>query len=197
MRLGIPTDVAETWWPPVQARFRAAHPGVAVETVVAAPPLLGERLRRGEIDLRVSYAPRGDLPVLWSDTRPMAWIGAPDFLLEPGGAVPLVVFDPPCTFRNAAIRTLEESGFRWTVAFQSSTLSGLWAAIASGLGVTARTGSALPGGLRVLGPESGLPELPRSTTALESSPGRPLGPAAARLSELLIRSQQATTEGAV
>ena len=197
VRLGIPTDVAETWWPPVHSRVRAAHPGIAVETLVAAPPVLGERLWSGEIDLRVTYEPRGDLPVLWSDRRPMGWIGAPDFVPEPGGPVPLVVFDPPCTFRNAAIRTLEEAGFRWTVAYQSSTLSGLWAAIASGLGVTARTGTALPGSLRVLGPDSGLPELPSATTALESAPGRPLGPAATRLSALLIRSLEATTEGAV
>jgi DNA-binding transcriptional LysR family regulator len=108
-----------------------------------------------------------------------------------------VVFDPPCTFRNAAIRSLEDAGLSWTVSYQSPTLAGLWAAVASGLGITARTGTAVPGQLRVLGPGMGLPPLPHSTTALEAGPGKVPGPAVERLSTLLIRSLQATTDGAL
>lgn len=197
VRLGIPVDVAETWWPAVRARFAAAHPRLTVETLVGAPPLLGERLRRGALDLRVVYEMSGEFPVLWSDTRPMAWIGAPTFVHDPATPVPLVVFGPPCTFRTAATRALEDAGLRWTVAYQSPSLAGLWAAVASGLGVTVRTGSSIPGQLRLLGPDAGLPPLPGATTALEAAPGEALGPAAARLAELLTRSLEATTDGAI
>jgi DNA-binding transcriptional LysR family regulator len=197
VRVGIPSDVAETWWAPVRERFGTAHPGLAVDTVVGAAPLLREKLSRGELDLRVVYEPRGDFPVLWSDTRPMSWIGPPDFVHPPAMPVPLVVFGPPCTFRSAAMRALDEAGLAWSIAYQSPTLAGLWAAVASGLGITVGTGSGIPGQLRMLGVEDGLPALPPTTTALESAPGRTLGPAATRLAELMVRSLEATTDGAI
>jgi len=192
VRVGIPTDVAETWWPPVRARFRAAHPRFTVETLVGAAPLLGEKLRRGELDLRVAHQPRGDFPTLWSEVRPMAWVGPADFVREPAAPVPLVVFNPPCTFRDAALRALEDAGLSWTFAYESPTLAGLWAAVASGMGVTVRTASGIPSPLRALGPEVGLPALPATTTAVESAPGRQPGPAAMRLVELMVRSLEAT-----
>ncbi len=192
VRVGIPTDVAETWWPPVRARFKAAHPAFTVETLVGAAPLLGEKLRRGELDLHVAYQPRGDFPALWSETRSMAWVGPVDFVREAAAPVPLVVFNPPCTFRDAALRVLENAGLSWTIAYESPTLAGLWAAVASGLGVTVRTPSGIPAPLRMLGAEAGLPPLPTTTTALEAAPGRQPGPAAMRLVELMVRSLEAT-----
>jgi DNA-binding transcriptional LysR family regulator len=168
-----------------------------VETVVGAAPDLAEKLGRGELDLRVAYEPQGRFPVLWSDTRPMAWIGPGDFARDPAAPLPLVLFDPPCTFRTAAIRALEDAGLAWTIAYQSPTLAGLWAAVASGLGVTVRTPSRIPGPLRVLEPEWGLPALPPVSTTLEAAPGKKLGPAPARLAELLVRSLEATSDGPI
>ena len=64
--------------------------------------------------------------------------------------VPLVVFEPPCGFRDAAIEALNRAGRAWEIVFTSPSLSGLRAAVEAGLGFTARTLSSFEGRLHPL-----------------------------------------------
>jgi DNA-binding transcriptional LysR family regulator len=181
--LGVPHDVAETWLPAVTAGFARSHPSVALETVEGRSPIMLNRLARGEIDLAVAFTAERPQDALWSASLPMVWIGRRDFSLS-DHRVSLAVFDPPCAFRSAATSSLDAAGIGWSVTYSSSSLSGLWAAVHIGLGVTVRTPAVLPAGLAVLDREMGLPELPPLFISLYGQPGK-TAPVTDRLRMLL------------
>ncbi len=101
-----------------------------------------------------------DLALLWQTEDqgsglglcPLAWIAHPDLdiraLLVSGEPLPLVMFDSPCLMRSRAIACLDAAGIPWQVVFVSHSLSGIWAAVQAGLGLTIRTRIGMPGNLR-------------------------------------------------
>lgn len=183
--LGVPHDVAETWLPAVTAGFARSHPAVAMETVEARSPVLFNRLANGEIDLAVAFTSDRPQGALWSASLPMIWIGPRNFTLNRTGPLSLAVFDPPCAFRSAATSSLDDAGIQWSIGHSSSNLSGLWAAVKVGLGVTVRTPAALPPGLAALGQAAGLPDLPPVFISLYGQNGKAATPAVGRLQDLL------------
>ncbi|HEY1908873.1 MAG TPA: LysR substrate-binding domain-containing protein [Myxococcaceae bacterium] len=143
LRLGVPQDIAERWLPEALARFSRAHPHVQLEVRVENNLVLRQLLAEGGLDLAVTFdRDGGRLP---SEVQlPVRWLAHPDFRWDPGTPLPLVVFEPPCIFRRMALEALDRSGIAWRVAFSSPSLSGLWAAVSAGLGVTVRTQLATP-----------------------------------------------------
>jgi DNA-binding transcriptional LysR family regulator len=59
--------------------------------------------------------------------------------------------------RDAALIALHERRLVWQIVYTSLSLTGLRAAALAGLAITPLPASAIVGGLRVLGVESGLP----------------------------------------
>jgi DNA-binding transcriptional LysR family regulator len=88
--------------------------------------------------------------------------------------IPLVLFDHPCLFRQAALRALEAKRLRWRIALTTPSLAGMWAALRSGYGISVRTDHRLPAGICEVGKGLGLPGLSaielRMLTASELSP---------------------------
>ena len=82
---------------------------------------------------------------------PLVWIQHPAFdlagILQRGEPLPLVAFDAPCVMRSRATGALDKAGIPWRVVFTSHSLSGIWAALQAGLGITLRTRAGLPEGL--------------------------------------------------
>lgn len=115
---------------------------------------------------------------------PMSWIG-PNAdkmpFLEAGEAVPLVVFDAPRMMRSTATTALDRAGIPWRIAFTSPSLSGIWAAVGAGLGVTVRTRAGLPTSLCEL---SGMPALPNIGLILHRAEAGPTD-VIQRLSEIV------------
>jgi len=98
---------------------------------------------------------------------------------------PLIAFEPPCIFREMSIKALDAAGIAWRLAFTSPSLSGLWAAVEAGFGVTLRTAVALPERLCVLDPaQSGLPPSPSISLALHAAEANP-PEAITKLAEIL------------
>jgi DNA-binding transcriptional LysR family regulator len=164
LRLGLPQDVAETWLPGVLARFEAEHPGTRIDVRVDRNAALMSDFERGEYDV-VAVWNAGSAPGP-SFVMPMAWIGpiSPrEGLQQPLG---LALFNPPCIFRAAGTTALDAANIAWQVRFSSPSLSGLWAAVAAGLGVTVRTGHGLPSTLKVLSDCDWLPPLPALTLSV-------------------------------
>jgi DNA-binding transcriptional LysR family regulator len=186
--LGIPHDVAETWLPAVVAGFARSHPSVALRTIEGRSNILLERLAAGKIDLAVAFTPTRPEGALWSGNLPMIWIGPRDYVISRHNPLQLVFFDPPCAFRNAATASLDQASITWSVAYTSSNLSDLWAAVNVGLGVTVRTPAALPSGLTILGRETGLPDLPPLFISLYGPSDGTMTPVANRLRTLLQAS---------
>jgi DNA-binding transcriptional LysR family regulator len=143
LRLGVPQDIAERWLPEALARFSRAHPHVQLEVRVENNLVLRQLLADGGLDLAVTFDRQGG-PLPSEVQLPVRWLAHPDFRWDPATPLPLVVFEPPCAFRRMALEALDRAGIAWRVAFSSPSLSGLWAAVSAGLGVTARTELANP-----------------------------------------------------
>jgi len=190
VRLGLLPDLAETWLPPVLARFAREHPTARLEVQVDRGIAMLDALDRGRLDLALVFdtdRPRGvrlaELPMVWIARRSTQW--------PLDGVLPLVLLEAPCTFRTAALAALDRAGIRWHVAFTSQSLNGIWAAVGAGLGVTVRTPIGVPRGLEVREPATGsapgLPALPPIALWLHDSPAS-TSPQVAELRALLIRS---------
>ena len=196
VRLGVPPDFAEAWLPTVLARFVRICPAVDIQTTVERSPALSALFGRGELDLAMVFATGQPEHARWSGAIPMAWIGAPNYVRRAKDPVRLVVFDPPCLFRAAAMAALDNQGIPWAVDFKSSSLASLWAAVAGGLGITVRTPEGLPPQLRTLDEAAGLPALPPTGLALVQH-SAPVSPVAAQLAEVLIDTLTATIGGSI
>jgi len=115
-----------------------------------------DMLDKDELDLvlAIGSGTRSDAKLL--ATLPVVWIGAASSqaIWKPGEPIPLVVYEPPCFFRQRALAALDTFGLPWRITFTSQSLQGLWAAVEAGLGITLRTAVGLPATLRAL---EGLP----------------------------------------
>jgi DNA-binding transcriptional LysR family regulator len=168
IRLGLPQDVAERWLPTALARFGRARPRVQLEVRVERNLVLQELLARGGLDLAVTFDPEPGRPDPEEVYLPVRWLAAREFRWAPGTPLPLVLFEPPCTFRRLALEALDRTGIPWRVIFSSPSLSGLWAAVSAGLGVTVRTELAAPSGVRRIA-DRRLPSLPTMAFRVEGA----------------------------
>lgn len=167
VRMGFPQDLAERWLPAVLGPFHRAHPQIHVEAQVGRGRDLRERVAQGGLDLAIAFGEiDGADPAPPPLARlPVAWIGPSGFKADPGAPLPLALLDAPCLFRQHGIDRLDAEGRPWRITFTSPSLTGLWAAVEAGLGVTVRTPLGLPDTLTILDAEAGLP--PLSSVPLE------------------------------
>lgn len=185
IRLGLPQDFFEDVMPEALAAFSELRPNVHVEVRAGRNYALEEEVNAGRLDVALAFAEagRGRSGELVS-SMPMFWFGREDFpseATEYPGDLPLVLFNHPCLFRQAALQSLDEAGIRWRLSLTTPSLSGVWAALRFGLGITVRTGHGVPVGIRRLNGD--LPNL----TALELRmlTGGDLSPAAVDFVDIL------------
>lgn len=176
LRIGVPEDFDARRMAELLADFSRARPGVRLETYSGMSVDLHHKLAVGDLDLALVQREPGSGPCLASWPETLVWVKGPGF--EPGNeAIALVLFPHGCIYRQRAIRLLDAAQRRWRVVFGSHSLTGIQAAVASGLGITV-----LP--TRALLPEhqlcAGLPELPDSELAILSN-GAPLNASQAAL----------------
>lgn len=189
--IGAIQDVADSVLPSVLARFVQAHPRVRLTARVDRSKALADAVNTGALDLAIGvhgWSCRSQQKIR---TDQMIWLGSAEFELAESDVVPLVVFEPPCDFRDAAISSLNKAGREWEIVFTSPSLSGLRAAIEAGLGITARTLNSFQRNLSPLPKSSCLPKLPPVDLALYTRPG--LKAPALRLCEIVIEELQAET----
>lgn len=198
VRVGFPQDLAERWLPAVLGSFHRAHPRIHVEAQVGRGRELRERVAQGALDLALAFGEIGGTPAtatVGAATTgaatlaylPVAWVAPDGFRADPGSPLPLALLDAPCMFRQHGIDRLDGDGRPWRITFTSPSLSGLWAAVEAGLGVTVRTPLGLPDTLAILEPQFGLPELGSVPLELHRAPSAS-NPAVDRLHGILAES---------
>ncbi len=185
VRMGLPQDFFEDVMPDALGRFSQARPGVHVEVRAGRNHVLESEVRAGRIDVAVAFFPEGSdghgtliasLPMVWLAPQAAQGIAA-------ATPLPLILFDHPCLFRQAALKALDRAGRRWRLALTTPSLPGVWAALRLGHGVTVRTRHQVPAGVTEITPSAGLPDLPRIELRLLTAGG--LHPAAADLREIV------------
>ncbi len=188
IRIGLPQDFAETWFPGLLGRFAKTHPKVRVEARVDRGSALTEAVTRGDLDLALTWGRMGNSQAKIVARRPVVWIGSEGFRRDESEPLPLIAFDNPCAFRSAGVEALERDKIAWRHAFASPSLAGLWAAVTAGLGVTLRTPEGIPSHLRILDPLAcGLPALGTIELALHGGTDDK-SPAVVRLRTLLLEA---------
>jgi DNA-binding transcriptional LysR family regulator len=162
VRLGTPDDYALRYLPTMLRRFADSHPAVQVDVVCAPSSELVVRLREGDLDL--TLLSEGHEPRRWAATElwrgPLRWITSDRYAQHKLDPVPLAIAHQDCSWRTAAIASLERAGRAYRIAYTSATQVGTHAPVMAGLAVTVSTISWLPEGLRPLRPDEGLPSLP-------------------------------------
>jgi DNA-binding transcriptional LysR family regulator len=185
VRMGLPQDFFEDVMPDVLARFARRRPGVHVEVWAGRNHALEGDVRSGRMDVAIAFFPAGsDAHGTLIGSIPAQWFGtARSTRPAPGQPLPLVLYDHPCLFRQAALQVLERRKLPWRLALTTPSLPGIWAALRGGLGISVRAARRVPAGVRDVGAKLGLPKLPpvelRMLTASE------LSPAAADLRDIL------------
>ena len=159
VRLGLVQDFAESSLPTILAAFSRAHPSVELEVRVERSCDLETLFLQDNLDLMLFFDSKRP-PVRLRSTRigsvPMVWVWREPLQLK--DEISLVLFEPPCVFRRAALKQL--TGRQWRQSFVTSSLSGMWAAVQAGLGISLRSPIGLPGSLTSARNLSGEMELP-------------------------------------
>lgn len=113
----------------------------------------------------------------------LVWAMAPECPWTPGEPIPLCAIARPCRVHEQAHEALSGTGLPFVSAFVSRDLVAVQAAVAAGLGIGCMGRSAVPEGAILLGPEEGLPPLPRSEIVLFAERDRTLAPIFTRIAD--------------
>lgn len=159
LRFGASEDFVATQLPEILRRFRRSHPLVDFQLTVALSGMLHAQLERHELDVVLAKrrSGRSDGQRLWREE--LTWIGAPGIDLPVSEPIPLVCLPPPSVTRELAVAALTSERRTWRAVCTSTSLSGITAALAAGLGVTAYVRSLVPPDAADLSDVPGLPPL--------------------------------------
>ncbi|AIR90805.1 LysR substrate-binding domain-containing protein [Pseudomonas cremoricolorata] len=157
VRLGVPEDFVGGATTGALAAFSRRQPQVKLEVTSGLCRDLSQAYDNGELDLMLLKQRRGSREGVARWPERLEWIDSartPTFAIDP---LPLVTFPPRGLYRDDMINALEGLGRRWRISFTSSSLSGIQAAVADGMGISLLPPRAAGPGHRVLGAAEGLP----------------------------------------
>jgi DNA-binding transcriptional LysR family regulator len=157
VRVGFAQDFTSNVLPVVIARFNGLYPLVKIEVRVDRGQALLQAIDSGDLDLALVLGGAGRKTAQLLSELPLHWVASPTFRDRPRQPLPLALFSPPCGCQTPGLEALEKSGRPWRVAMTSPSLTGLWAAVSAGLGITSRAELGLPADVKTI--DLGLPPL--------------------------------------
>lgn len=160
LRLGVSEDFIPGQLPKLLARFGRLYPGVHIDLMTGLSCTLLEAYDADRLDAviakRSGAHPRGR--VIWRE--PLVWLASADYELDFTRPARLVMLAPPCSYREMMIAALDSVRREWNAACTASSLTGVQAAVAGGLGVTLLGRSFLQEGMQILRAPEIWPALP-------------------------------------
>ena len=185
VRLGIPEDFAAYRLTKLLATFSRSHPGLRLDVRADRSVNLQRDLERSELDLallkRDACCGKDGIAV-WPER--VHWITSKSHPHDTRvGSVPLIGFPAGCLYRARAIHALESAGRAWHMAYTSSDLAGIQAAVAAGMGLGILAEMAIQADHRVLTAKDGFAPIDRTEVALVAAPDA--SPATLRLADRL------------
>src|SRR5947208_8730434 len=184
VRLGIPEDFAAYRLTKLLAAFSRSHPGLRLDVRADQSVYLRRDLERGDLDLALlkrDAAEKGGIAA-WPER--VHWVTSKSHPRDTkDGSVPLIGFPAGRLYRARAIHALESAGRAWHMAYTSSSLAGIQAAVAAGMGLSILSELAIQADHRVLTAKDGFAPIDKTEVALVASPNA--SPATLRLAERL------------
>jgi DNA-binding transcriptional LysR family regulator len=184
VRLGIPEDFAAYRLTKLLATFSRARPGMRLDVRADQSIYLRRDLERGDLDLALLKRDAGEKGGIAVWPERVHWATSKAHPIEPDiASVPLIGFPAGCLYRSRAIHAIESAGRSWHMAYTSSNLSGIQAAVAAGLGLSILSEIAVQADHRVLTAKDGFAPIDKTEVALVASPDA--SPATLRLADRL------------
>jgi DNA-binding transcriptional LysR family regulator len=165
-RLGCTQDFADSTLPDLLRAYARSHPRVRIDLRVGRSNELTQAYDQGDIDVLLVMrlgTPTDEITIL---REPMVWLAASNGLTISDDILPIALLDPPCGFRVAAIAALDTARRTYRLAATSPSLSGLKAAVRSGIAVMPRTSRTIEAGIGLAPANLGLPDLPEAEFTL-------------------------------
>ncbi|KRR19415.1 LysR family transcriptional regulator [Bradyrhizobium lablabi] len=184
VRLGIPEDFAAYRLAKLLATFARSRPGLRLDVRADQSTYLKRDIERGDLDLALLKRDAGGNGAIAVWPEKVHWVTSKTHPLNiSAGSVPLIGFPSGCLYRSRAIHALESTGRSWHMAYTSSGLAGIQAAVAAGLGLSILSDIAIQPGHRVLTAKDGFAPIDKTEIALMASPDA--SPATLRLADRL------------
>jgi len=184
VRLGIPEDFAAYRLAKLLASCSRKGAGLRLHVRADQSAALKRDLERGELDLALFKRTAGEKGGIAVWPERVHWVASKTHSRDLGeGSVPLVGFPTGCLYRAGAIHALESAGRAWHMAYTSSNLSGIQAAVAAGMGLSILSEMAIQADHRVLTARDGFAPIDKTEVALVASPDA--SPATLRLADRL------------
>ena len=171
-RIGIPEDFATKQLPRVLQQFVTSNPGVQLEVRSAVSADLFRAIADGDLDLLVARraAASDEGVVVYRES--LCWVAPRGLRLEAERPLQLVMFPHGCLYRPIVLEELDKAGIAWSITCTSTSLAGVQAAIAAGLGISVLASSTVPSDLRRCYDDQ-LPGLPSTEIAIYTRRGTP------------------------
>lgn len=165
LRIGLSEGFIPFQLPRLLSRFLQLHPGIHLDINTSLTHDLLSAYDAGHLDLVIAMRQHHDRGrVIWRG--PMGWFAAPDFQIDLTRPLPLVLLKPPCTYRELMIATLDTVRQEWIAACTVSSLMGVQAAVAGGLGITLLGRSFVQEKMQILHVPDDWPPLPMAEVVL-------------------------------
>ena len=160
LRIGASADIADTLLPLILSSIAHWSPRLRITVEVNRSPVLMESIKKGDADLVLSSRQDQSLEGFIIRSSPTVWICSAEYAHNPNQPVRLILADEPSIYRRIALQALRDANIQWEQSYEATSLFGVKAAVAANLGVTARSVETYGPGMRVIGPQEGLPNLP-------------------------------------
>ena len=171
VRLGIPEDFAAYRLTKLLAAFSRSHPALRLDVRADQSIYLKRDLERGEIDLALLKRDAGEKGGIAVWPERVHWVTSKAHPIAADiASVPLIGFPAGCLYRSRAIHAIESAGRAWHMAYTSSSLAGIQAAVAAGLGLTILSEIAVQADHRVLTARDGFAPIDKTELALVAAP---------------------------
>ena len=185
IKLGIPEDLAAYRLAKLLATFSRSRPGLRLDAGRPERDLFAARSRSRRTRSGVAQTERRRKRrhhAVWPER--VHWVASKNRPVDPtSGSVPLIGFPPGCLYRARAIHALESAGRAWHMAYASSGLAGIQAAVAAGLGLSILSEMSIQADHRMLTAKDGFAPIDKTEVALMASPDA--SPATLRLADRL------------
>ncbi|MER8708419.1 LysR substrate-binding domain-containing protein [Mesorhizobium sp. M0323] len=170
VRIGIPEEYGHAILSRALGVFAKRHPQVDITVRYAHSGAQIAALAAGELDLAVVFEWQ-DLSggeVLMHD--PTVWVTSELHHMHEERPVPIALYNRAGWCKDFAIKSLEQRGLAYRVAYTSDTNGGLRLAVTSGLAIAPISRSNIPAGCRELTAADGFGDIDSSNVVLRRNP---------------------------
>jgi DNA-binding transcriptional LysR family regulator len=166
VKIGVPYDLVGTHLPPALRNYARSYPNVDISIISGSSTELARALSKGKIDLALAEEPLEATHGECLAVEQLVWVGQRAGSAHRRRPLPLCLVSETCVFRPAIFAALESKDIDWRIVFDNASIEATSATVRTDLAVTAWLGSTVPADLEILGPDSGLPMLPKYAISL-------------------------------